>query len=80
MPTLHIVAPAGHETAAPFMTRDESATRSITQVRVDLSRRIASLSWWPRHGHAGIEPKDPGAALSFDLVASADLAGADRIA
>jgi len=80
LPELHLVAPAGEEAAAPFMTRDKSATRSITQVRVDGSAQVASLLWWPRRGLASIDPDDPGASLSVELAPAAALAGDDRIA
>ncbi len=80
MPTLHLGAPAGDEATAPFMTREKSATRSITQVRVDGSRQIASLVWWPRHGVLSIDPKNPGASLKLELAPAAAFAGDDRIA
>ncbi len=77
LPTLHFIADEGDESTAPFMTRQKSATRSITQVRVDGSGQIASLSWWPRHGVARIDPKHPGASLHLEVAA---FAGDDRIA
>ena len=80
LPTLHLVAPAGDEATAPFMTREKSATRSITQVRVDGSGQVASLSWWPRHGVAGIDPKNPSVSLELELAAAAAFAAEDGIA
>jgi hypothetical protein len=67
LPTLHLLAPPGDQAAAPFMTRDTSATRSITQVRVDASRHVATLFWWPRHGVELIDPAHPGASLPLEL-------------
>ena len=78
MPTLHLDAPAGGETSAPFMTREKSATRSITQVRVDGSRNVASLLWWPRCGTAVIDPASPGASLELELASSAALLAGNR--
>jgi len=63
-------AAAGDEASAPFMTRPESATRSVTQVRVDGSRGVASLVWWPRRGLAAIDPATPGASFDLELAAS----------
>jgi Transport and Golgi organisation 2 len=71
LPTLHVRAPAGDEARAPFMTRDASATRSITQVRVDASRGLASLSWWPRGDRAAVDPEQPAAVLELPLALSA---------
>ena len=67
LPTLHIEARAGDESKAPFMTRDVSATRSITQVRVEAMRGCASLAWWPRREAAAIEPSRPAALLELPL-------------
>jgi hypothetical protein len=67
LPSYHVVAEQGDEANAPFMTRDTSATRSITQVRIDASRRVASLVWWPRHGAAAIDPAVPGASLTLPI-------------
>jgi hypothetical protein len=67
LPTLHLDVPAGGEAAAPFMTREDSATRSVTQVRIDGSRGVASLSWWPRRGVAVIDPASPDASLDIEL-------------
>ena len=80
LPTLHLIAEAGDEATAPFMTREKSATRSITQVRVDGQRQVASLVWWPRHGVASIDPKTPGASLNLELAPSAAFAADDWIA
>ena len=75
LPLFQVVTGAGDEAKAPFMTRDASATRSVTQVRVETERRTASLSWWPRSGRDPIAPAGPGAALDLDLVVgSGDLA------
>ena len=80
LPTLHLAAPAGEESTAPFMTRDKSATRSITQVRVDASTQVASLTWWPRRGLSRLDPEDRGASLILELASAAAIAGDDRIA
>jgi len=71
LPTLHAVAPAGDDAAAPFMTRDTSATRSITQIRVDGPDGKVSLTWWPRRATGPIDPAHPGASLSLELIAAA---------
>jgi hypothetical protein len=71
LPTLHLVAPAGDEASSPFMTREKSATRSVTQVRVDELRGIASLLWWPRRGGAAIDPASPAASVDLELASSA---------
>jgi hypothetical protein len=52
------------------MTRAESGTRSITNIRVDSSRGLASLTWWPRLGAAAIDPERPAASIELPLVAS----------
>jgi hypothetical protein len=80
LPTLHLLAPAGDEATASFMTRKTSATRSITRVRVDASAQVASLVWWPRHGILGIDSRNPGASLSLELASAEAFAGEDRIA
>ena len=77
LPTLHLVVSAGDEATAPFMTRQDSATRSVTQVRIDGSRGVASLSWWPRSGIAVIDPARPGASLDIELAAPAALIASD---
>ena len=61
----------------PFMTREDSATRSVTQVRIDGSRGVASLSWWPRRGVAVIDPASPDASLDIELAAAAALIADD---
>ena len=68
LPTLHLVTAPGDEANGPFMTREKSATRSITQVRVDEPSGQGSLTWWPRDGAHRIEPASPGASLVFALV------------
>jgi hypothetical protein len=80
LPTLHLFAEAGDETSAPFMTRDNAATRSITQVRVDETRQVASLVWWPRRGVAAIEPAHPSATLDLPLASGAALIAEGRLA
>ena len=80
LPTLHLIAEKGYEATAPFMTREKSATRSITQVRVDAEGHVASLSWWPHSGIASLDPKTPGASLKLDLVPAAAFASNGRIA
>ncbi len=72
LPTLHVVTAAGDEARAPFMTRAGSATRSITQVRVEAVHGVASLLWWPRRAAESIEPAVPGASLVLGLVAGSD--------
>jgi hypothetical protein len=78
LPTLHVVASAGDEARAPFMTRAKSATRSITQVRVDAVQGVATLLWWPRHEADSIEPTTPGASLVLGLVAGSDVSAGER--
>ena len=80
VPALHLVVPAGDEATAPFMTREKSATRSVTQVRVDPSRQVVSLVWWPRDGVAPLDLKRPGASLELELAPSVAFAADDRIA
>ena len=70
LPTFHVVTRPGDEGVAPFMTRDVSATRSITSVQVDASRGLTSLTWWPRGHVTAIDPEYPGASLTIPLVAS----------
>lgn len=72
LPTFHIVATAGEEHRAPFMTRENSATRSITQISVDGKGARASLSWWPRRQMSAIEPSWPEASLDLPLTSSAE--------
>lgn len=79
LPTLHVIADQADQGIAPFMTREKSATRSITQVRVDGPGQVASLSWWPRHGVAIIDPKTPGASLKLELAPAAAFAGDEGI-
>jgi hypothetical protein len=79
LPTLHLVAEAGDEARAPFMTRERSATRSITQVRVDGSRGVGTLVWWPRRGAAAIDPGSPAASLDFALASSPAELAQDRL-
>jgi len=67
LPALHFVVPDGEEARAPFMTRELSATRSVTQVRLDGSRGVASLVWWPRRASAPLDPAHPGASLEIEL-------------
>ena len=70
LPALHLSAPPGEEARAPFMTRELSATRSVTQVRVDPARAIATLTWWPREGSSAVDPASPGATATLALGAS----------
>jgi hypothetical protein len=78
VPTFLLAAPAGDEASAPFMTREASATRSVTQVRVDAERKRAWLVWWPRHGVAGIDPARPAAIVDLELQPSTPVAVEDR--
>jgi hypothetical protein len=80
LPSFHVVANAGDEARAPFMTRDTSATRSITQVSIDSAQRRASLTWWPRRGTAAIDPAVPGAAVDLPLASVAAAAAEGRSA
>jgi hypothetical protein len=77
LPTFQVAVAPGDEASAPFMTRAESATRSVTQVRVDASRGVASLTWWPRVGLAMIDPDRPAASLEIELAAPAALIADD---
>jgi hypothetical protein len=78
LPTFHLVAGKGDEASAPFMTRQTSATRSITQVRIDGARSLASLVWWPRRGTEVIDPTEPGASLSLALTQGGAFVSEDR--
>jgi hypothetical protein len=78
VPTLHLRAAPGAEASAPFMTRERSATRSITQVRVLASRQLASLTWWPRHATDPVDPSTPAASIELELQPAAALAAGDR--
>lgn len=72
VPLLHLLAPPGLETSAPFMTRDRSATRSITQVRVTLQDGAsAELRWWPREGADPIDLSSPSSSLVLPLTPAA---------
>jgi len=79
LPTLHVSARAGDEARAPFMTRDRSATRSITQVAVDGSRGAASLTWWPRAAAAPIDPERAGASVELALLPGVTLLAGQRL-
>ena len=65
LPTFHVAVSPGDEARAPMMTRPKSATRSITQIRVDGSR--ASLSWWPRRVGSSMDLAHPAASLELPL-------------
>ena len=80
LPTFHVVAPAGDESSAPFMTRSESATRSITQVRVDRIARRASPDVVAASGALTvIDPASPaGVVGSRSLAPSAALIADDE--
>ena len=68
VPVLHLLAPAGLEASAPFMTRERSATRSITQVRVTPGEGAAAeLRWWPRRGTDSIDVSSPSSFLVLPL-------------
>lgn len=69
IPAWHLLAPHGEEGAAPFMTRTNGATRSITTVRVDAERGTARLVWWPRATADPIEVARPGGEIEMRLVA-----------
>jgi len=71
IPLVHLHVEPGTERSGPFMTREDSATRSITQVRVLPGSGEASLAWWPRVASAAIDPHRPGATLSLPLAAPA---------
>src|SRR5262245_59947109 len=69
MPTWHLLAPTGEEAAAPFMTRANAATRSVTVVKVEAERGSARLVWWPRATSDPIEASRPGGEIEMTLVA-----------
>jgi hypothetical protein len=48
LPVFHILQPAGEAAWSPLMDRDESATRSITQILVDAVSSNAVMRYWPR--------------------------------
>jgi hypothetical protein len=75
LPALHLSAPPGEEARSPFMTRDTSATRSITTIRVEPDRAEAKLVWWPRHAASKIDPERPGAEIGLALVAPSAAVG-----
>lgn len=47
IPTLHLLAPEGRAEWAPLMSREKSATRSITQAVLDFRKRRADVRYWP---------------------------------
>jgi hypothetical protein len=49
------------------MTREESATRSITHVRVFPETGEARLTWWPRPTGGAIDPRHPAVSLGLPL-------------
>ena len=67
IPLLHLLSPAGEERSAPLMTRTDSATRSITQVRVAAGTGEAWLRWWPRALGEAPDPHHPAASMSLPL-------------
>ncbi len=68
LPLLHLEVPEGEQASAAFMTRDRSATRSITQIRVDLARGLAHLAWWPRKaGAPSVDAASPEAVVDLAL-------------
>ena len=68
VPVLHLLAPPGLEASAPFMTREHSGTRSITQVRLTPGEDAAAeLRWWPRRGMETIDLSSPSSALVLPL-------------
>jgi hypothetical protein len=71
IPALHLNTGDGTAAGAVLMTREESATRSITQVRVDPASGTATLRWWPRHGTETIDPHRPSSSLTLPLSAAA---------
>lgn len=68
LPAWQIAAHQGDEAKAPFMTREHSGTRSVTQVRVDARRAVVSLAWWPRREAASIDPSRPAASLELPMM------------
>ena len=67
LPVLHLLAPRGDERSAPLMTREDAATRSITQVHVAAGAGEAWLRWWPRRQGEVPDPHHPGAVMSLAL-------------
>ncbi|MDX2177127.1 MAG: NRDE family protein [Candidatus Sumerlaeia bacterium] len=58
LPAFHRMSSAGHESESPLMSRPKSATRSITQARVDFTGGEARMCYWPRpHDPARHEPR-----------------------
>jgi hypothetical protein len=68
IPAVHLAVPDGRETWASFMTRATSATRSVTQIRIDSPGQVARLAWWPRRGAAVIDAASPAAEIALPLV------------
>lgn len=67
VPAVHVLAPAGEEGRAAFMTRERSATRSIAQVRVSPGAATAELRWWPRRETDPVDLGTPGGTVALDL-------------
>jgi hypothetical protein len=48
LPSFHLIREPGHEERSPLMQRSWSATRSITQLRVDAASDEVELRYWPQ--------------------------------
>lgn len=49
LPTFHVLQAEGEAAWSPLTDREESATRSITQVAIDAASTEATMRYWPRH-------------------------------
>ena len=47
LPAFHLLKPEGKESWAPLMSREESATRSITQVEAKADHAAIEMRYWP---------------------------------
>lgn len=67
VPAFNLLEEPGRREWSPFMTRPISATRSLTDARVDLDAARATLRWWPRVGDRVIDPSRPQGTLELAL-------------
>ena len=67
VPAFNLLEEPGRREWSPFMTRPISATRSLTDARVDLDAVRATLRWWPRVGDRVIDPSRPQGVLELPL-------------
>lgn len=65
VPSIHLVEVEGREAWSPWMTRERSATRSVSQARWSAAAARLELRWWRRAEGEGetIDPGKPDAVL-----------------